>query len=238
MIFETSYKNISEFISFLEENNELIRITEPVSWDLEITEIVQRVFKQEGPALLFENVADSDMPVLINGFGTRKRMSWALGVEDLDEIGDRITKLLSNVQGAPPGIFEKIGLLKELLSVARIGPKKTKTAPSQETVILEDELDLMQLPILKTWPLDGGRYITLPLVITKDPETGVHNIGMYRMQVFDKKTTGMHWQTQKVGKRHQALELKKGTPRMEVAVALGADPALIWSASAPLACIP
>jgi len=234
MILETSYKNMREFISFLEENNELIRITEPVSWDLEITEIVQRVFKQEGPALLFENVADSDMPVLINGFGTRKRMSWALGVEDLDEIGTRITKLLSNVQGAPPGIFEKIGLLKELLSVARIGPKKTKTAPSQETVILEDELDLMQLPILKTWPLDGGRYITLPLVITKDPETGVHNIGMYRMQVFDKKTTGMHWQTQKVGKRHQTLELKKGTPRMEVAVALGADPALIWSASAPL----
>ena len=234
MILDTSYQNIRDFVSFLEEKKDLVRVSKPVSWDLEITEIVQRVLKEEGPAILFENVSDSEIPVLINAFGTRQRMSWALGVEDLDEIGDRITKLLSNVQGPPASIFEKVTLLRELLNVARIGPKETTKAPSQETVILENELDLFKFPILKTWPLDGGRYITLPLVITKDPDNETHNIGMYRMQVFDKKTTGMHWQTQKVGKHHQALALKKGTPRMEVAVALGADPALIWSASAPL----
>ena len=198
---DTSYQNIRDFVSFLEEKKDLVRVSKPVSWDLEITEIVQRVLKEEGPAILFENVSDSDIPVLINAFGTRQRMSWALGVEDLDEIGDRITKLLSNVQGPPAGIFEKVTLLRELLNVARIGPKETTKAPSQETVILENELDLFKFPILKTWPLDGGRYITLPLVITKDPENETHNIGMYRMQVFDKKTTGMHWQTQKVGKR-------------------------------------
>ena len=229
-----NYKNLQDFIEFLEQKNDLIRIKTKVSWNLEITEITQRVLQNGGPALLFEDVADSDFPVLINIFGTEQRMAWALGVENLNQIAEKIETLLGTVQGPPTGIVNKIKLLGDLINVARIGPKHHAKAPSQEIIHTGDAIDITKLPILKTWPLDGGRYITLPLVITKDPETNIHNIGMYRMQVFDKKTTGMHWQTQKVGRHHQTLEKKNGSSKMEVAVALGGDPALIWSGSAPV----
>jgi 4-hydroxy-3-polyprenylbenzoate decarboxylase len=231
-----AFRDLREFISFLEKRGDLVRVQTPVTWDLEITEVTQRVLARKGPALLFENVKGYDVPVLINMYGTQQRAAWALGVEDLDELGARVEKLLGLAQGPPKGLMNKLKLLSDLAQMARIGPRHVERddAPVQEVVLTGDQVDLFQLPVLKTWPLDGGRYITLPLVITKDPDTGVHNLGMYRLQVYDRNTTGMHWQTQKVATRHQRLAAQRGMPRMEVAVALGGDPALIWTGSAPL----
>ncbi|MBI4328367.1 MAG: menaquinone biosynthesis decarboxylase [Chloroflexi bacterium] len=229
-----SYRDLREFVAFLESRGELTRIKAAVSWDLEISQICDRVVKQSGPALLFENVSGYKTPVLINTFGTARRMAWALGVDDLDELGERVRKLLHMVQGPPQGLLNKLRALADLAKMARIAPQRVDDAPCQEVVLKGDEVDLFKLPIIKCWPQDAGRYITLPLVITRDPESGVYNLGMYRMQVFDKSTTGMHWQTHKVGTHHQRLTEEKGMERMEVAVALGGDPATVWTGSAPL----
>ena len=228
------YKNLRDFISFLESKGELRRITTPVSWDLEITEICDRVVKSGGPALLFENVEGSDIPVFINMYGSEQRMAWALGAEKLDDLVDRISELLGLMQGPPQGVMEKIRTLGQLMKMASVRPKIVRNAPCQEVVLQGDDVDLNRFPILKCWPKDGGRYITLPLVITKDPETGVRNVGTYRIQVFDGRTCGMHWQTQKVGTRHYRISQEQGRDRLDVAVALGGDPASIWSGSAPL----
>ena len=233
-----AYRDIGEFIKFLEERGELKRITAPVTWDLEITEITQRVLREGGPALLFENVEGSEgTPVLINLYGTEQRAAWALGVENLDELPAQIEKMMAMAQGGPPeGLMGKLRMLGDLVKLGRIGPRtvEREDAPAQEVIMQGDDVDLLSLPILKTWPQDAGRYITLPLVITKDPDTGTHNLGMYRMQVYDKNTTGMHWQTHKVGTQHERASTERGAGRMEVAVALGSDPALIWAGSAPL----
>ena len=233
-----AFRDLHEFARFLEERGELTRIQAPVSWDLEITEITQRVLRENGPALLFENVEGyADTPVLINLYGTEQRAAWALGVEKLSELPESINKMLSMAQGGPPaGLVNKLRMLGDLVKLGSIGPRRVdhEDAPSQEVIIQGDEVDLFSLPILKTWPQDAGRYITLPLVITKDPDTGTHNLGMYRMQVFDKNTTGMHWQTHKVGTQHERSSAERGDERMDVAVALGGDPTLIWAGSAPL----
>ena len=233
-----TFQDLGEFIAFLEERGELQRITAPVTWDLEITEITQRVLREGGPALLFENVdGHTGAPVVINLFGTAQRMAWALNVEDLNELPDKVEKVMQMAQGGPPsGIMNKLRLLGDLTQLARIGPRRVERedAPAQEIIMQGDDIDLYSLPILKTWPQDAGRYITLPLVITKDPESGTHNLGMYRMQVYDERTTGMHWQTHKVGTQHERRAAEAGAERLEVAVALGGDPALIWSGSAPV----
>ena len=232
------FNNVGDFIAFLEERGELRRIKTSVSWDLEITEITQRILRANGPALLFENVeGHSGTPVVINLFGTAQRMAWALDVEDLNELPAKVEKVMQIAQGGPPsGIMNKLRLLGDLTQLARIGPRRVERedAPVQEVVLQGDDIDLFSLPILKTWPQDAGRYITLPLVITKDPASGTHNLGMYRMQVYDKNTTGMHWQTHKVGTQHERHAAEAGAERLEVAVALGGDPALIWSGSAPV----
>lgn len=233
-----AFRDLGEFIKFLEGRGELKRITAPVTWDLEITEITQRVLREGGPALLFENVEGYEgMPVLINMYGTEQRAAWALGVEKLDELPAQIEKMMAMAQGGPPeGLMNKLRMLGDLVKLGRIGPRtvEREDAPAQEVIMQGDDVDLLSLPILKTWPQDAGRYITLPLVITKDPDTGTHNLGMYRMQVYDKNTTGMHWQTHKVGTQHERASAERGAGRMEVAVALGGDPALIWAGSAPL----
>ena len=233
-----AYRDLREFIKFLEGRGELKRITAPVTWDLEITEITQRVLREGGPALLFENVEGyTDTPVLINMYGTEQRAAWALGVEKLDELPAQIEKMMAMAQGGPPeGLISKLRMLGDLVKLGRIGPRtvEREDAPAQEVIMQGDDVDLLSLPILKTWPQDAGRYITLPLVITKDPDTGTHNLGMYRMQVYDKNTTGMHWQTHKVGTQHERASAERGAGRMEVAVALGGNPALIWAGSAPL----
>ena len=229
-----SFKDLREFVAFLEERGDLARISAQVSSDLEITEIADRVVKTGGPALLFENVAGYDMPVLINIFGSARRMGWALGVDDLDELGDRFRELLGLVQGPPEGIINKLRTLGQIVQLGSFSPRTVRSAPCQEVVLEGEDVDLYSLPILKCWPLDGGRYITLPLVISRDPETGIQNYGTYRLQVYDSRTTGMHWQTHKVGTRHYRLGQERGLQRMDVAVALGGDPVSIWTGSAPL----
>ena len=184
--------------------------------------------------MLFENVEGYDIPVLINMFGTEKRMAWALGVERLDDLVERVRQLLGLMQGPPQGIMEKVRTLGQLVRMASFQPKMVRNAPCQEVVTTGEDVDLNKYPILKCWPLDGGRYITLPLVITRDPQTGTRNLGMYRIQVYDAHTAAMHWQTHKVGAHHYRVAREKGLERVEVAVALGGDPATIWTGSAPL----
>ena len=184
------YRNLRDFIAFLESKGELRRIATPVTWDLEITEICDRVTKSGGPALLFENVEGYDVPVLINMYGSERRMAWALGAENLNDLADRVRGLLGLVEGPPKGVMEKVRALGQLMKMASVRPKIVRSAPCQEVVLEGDEVDVTRFPILKCWPEDGGRYITLPLVITKDPVTGVRNVGTYRMQVFDERTCG------------------------------------------------
>ncbi|MCX8052744.1 MAG: menaquinone biosynthesis decarboxylase [Armatimonadetes bacterium] len=226
-----AYADLRDFVSRLEREGELVRVRQHISPELEITEIADRTVKSGGPALLFEDVEGSRLPVLINQFGTMRRMAMALGVERLDDIGAEIESLL-NVE--PPGNFlDKLRLLPKLAKLASIFPKTVGNAPCQEVIRTGDDASLDFLPILKCWPDDGGRFITLPMVFTKDPDTSKRNVGMYRMHVYDEHTTGMHWHVHKVGARHYSEYEKQGR-RMEVAVALGGDPAITYAATAPL----
>jgi 4-hydroxy-3-polyprenylbenzoate decarboxylase len=225
-----AFSDLREFVAHLERRGRLRRITAPVSRDLEITEIVDRVSKRRDDgnvALLFERVQGVDMPVLANAFGSADRMAAALGVERLDDLGARVGKLLDLKM--PGSFLDKMRKLGTLLDVAKAAPRRVGTAPCQEIVETENP-SLAGLPILTCWPRDGGRYITLPAVFTRDPVSGARNVGMYRLQVFDDRTLGMHWQTHKGGAEHE----HRATSRMPVAIALGGDPAMIYAASAPL----
>ncbi|ULH14377.1 menaquinone biosynthesis decarboxylase [Deinococcus sp. KNUC1210] len=230
-----SFPDLPSFIRLLEERGELLRVTVPVSRELEITEIADRLVKKGGPALLFENVKDSPFPLAIGLLGTRERVALSLGVPDLDELARRVRDLI-DLSGAK-GVGGMLSQLPKLRDAMHLPPRRVRRAASQEVVWRGDEVDLGKLPILKCWPLDGGPFVTLPLVITRDPETGERNMGMYRMQVIDRATTGMHWQRHKTGTRHLEKARKLGK-RLEVAVALGGDPALIYAATAPLPPIP
>ena len=225
------YRDLREFIAFLESKGDLRRISVPVSAELEMTEIAYRSLRADGPALLFENVDGHDMPVAINLFCSERRMNWALEVDDADSLAARLEAMIEMVQGGPPqGMLNKLRTLGRLVHVGAYQPRTISNPPCQQVVVTGEDVDLYSLPIIKCWPMDAGPYITLPLVITRDPETGTQNYGIYRMQVFDHNTTGMHWQTHKVGARHYRASAEK----LEVAVALGGDPASIWTGSAPL----
>ena len=228
------FKDIRQFIEFLDERGDLKRVTAVVDSDLEITEITDRTIKSGGPALLFENVAGSDAPVAINLMGTHQRTAWALGVENIDDLTSRVRKLLGLAQGPPSGLMGKVRALGDLVSVARTQPKIVRRAPCQDVVVTGEDVDLNILPALKCWPDDAGRYITLPLVVSRDPESGRRNVGIYRMQIFDRNTTGMHWQTHKGGAHHYRVGESQRLQKLEVAVALGGDPTAIWSGSMPL----
>ena len=228
------FKDIRQFIEFLDERGDLKRVTAMVDSDLEITEITDRTIKSGGPALLFENVAGSDASVAINLMGTHQRTAWALGVENIDDLASRVRKLLGLAQGPPSGLMGKVRALGDLVSVARTQPKIVRRAPCQDVVVTGEDVDLNILPALKCWPDDAGRYITLPLVVSRDPESGRRNVGIYRMQIFDRNTTGMHWQTHKGGAHHYRVGESQRLQKLEVAVALGGDPAAIWSGSMPL----
>jgi 4-hydroxy-3-polyprenylbenzoate decarboxylase len=224
------FTDLREFVAHLERRSRLRRVTAPVSRDLEITEIVDRVSKSRGDAnvaLLFERVDGFDVPVLANAFGSADRMAMALGAERLDDLGARIAKLLDLKM--PGSFLDKIRKLGTLLDVAKAAPRRVSGAPCQEIVETSNP-SLAGLPILTCWPGDGGRYITLPAVFTRDPVSGARNVGMYRLQMFDDRTLGMHWQTHKGGAEHE----HRATSRMPVAIALGGDPAMIYAASAPL----
>ena len=229
-----NFKDLREFIAFLEARGQLRRIAAPVSCELEISEIADRMVKRGGPALLFENVEGYSAPVLINMFCSDQRMAWALGVEKVDDLVARLQGMLQLTQGPPEGLINKLRTLGQLIQIGSFQPKTVNRAPCQEVTLQGDDVDLFKFPILKCWPMDGGRYITLPLVITKDPTTGTQNYGMYRMQVYDARTTGMHWQTHKVGAHHYRVSQERQDNRLEVAVAIGADPATMWTGSAPL----
>lgn len=226
-----AYRNQREFIERLEREGELKRISAAVSPKLEITEISTRVMHSGGPALLFENVEGSEFPLSINVMGTARRMALALGVTDLEETAGRISGLLDT--RVPESLLGKLALLPKLAEMTKYPPRVVRSGAVQEVVVQGDEVDLGQLPVLTCWPLDGGPYFTLPQVITRDPESGMRNVGMYRMQVFDRNTTGMHWHLHKHGAQHY-FKAKRLGRRLEVAVALGGDPALTYASSAPL----
>jgi 4-hydroxy-3-polyprenylbenzoate decarboxylase len=223
------FPNLRAFLGFLEERGELVRIREPVDAFLEITEIADRTTKGGGPALLFENVRGSSLPVAINVYGSEQRMAWALGAEHIDAVVERIEKL---IKMAPPESFhDKLRLLPRLKEIADLMPRRVKQGPCQDEVI--EPPTLAHLPLLTCWPQDGGPFITLGAVITRHPETGVRNVGVYRMQKYDDRTTGMHWQIHKVGAQHYRVAQELGKS-VEVAVVIGGPPVLPFAATAPL----
>jgi 4-hydroxy-3-polyprenylbenzoate decarboxylase len=226
-----AYKNLQHFLKALEQAGELVRIKEYVNPRLEITEITDRVSKAYGPALLFENTG-CDFPLLINSMGTEKRMAMALGVEKLDDLGHEIERLFKKLTGPKNGIFEKLKMLPQLGEIASWMPVvKSGRGECQQVVMASP--DITRLPVLTCWPEDGGPFVTLPVIHTKDPLTGIRNVGLYRMQVFGPALTAMHWHRHKVSARHFG-EYKKLGQKMPVAVALGGDPAYTYSATAPL----
>ena len=227
-----AFADLREFIATLEKRGQLKRIRAEVDADLEITEITDRVSKRGGPALLFENVRGHAMPLLINALGSRERMRLALGVKDYGEITERISEL-TDVK-SPQGLIEKIKMIPRLADLGKMFPKIVKDGPCKERILKAGQFSLMDFPIIRCWPEDGGRYITMPLVFTKNPETGKRNCGMYRMQVYDETTTGMHWQIHKHGAQHFRNLKRGGGGRLDVAVAIGADPVTVFAAIMPL----
>ncbi len=221
-------KDLRGWIALLEREGELVRVSAEVDPDLEITEIVDRTVRSGGPALLFERPKGSEHPLLINQFGTERRMCLAFGVERLDDVAQSVADVLE--MQPPEGLLEKVRGLRKLKSVADSRPKTVGKGACQEIVLRGDDVDLGLLPIQRCWPGDPAPFITLPAVITHDPQTGGRNVGMYRMQLVDRNTTFMHWQIHKDGR----ADYLATDGRIEVAVALGLDPITAYSASAPL----
>ncbi|MEX2182055.1 MAG: menaquinone biosynthesis decarboxylase [Gemmatimonadaceae bacterium] len=230
---------LQEFIDAIDAAGELRRVAQPVKVDLEMCEIADRVMKMPGggPALLFEQPllrdgAVSQFPVAINLFGSLSRMAMAVGVERLDEHGERITKLMD--LKVPEGFLGKLQLLPRLLEIAKFPPRMASGTPAcQEVVWQGDDIDLDRLPVLTTWPEDGGPFLTMTAVVSKDPTRGIRNVGMYRVQQLGKRDVVMHWQRHKTGAAHWREMAERGE-RMPVCIVVGADPASMYSASAPL----
>lgn len=229
------YTSLAAYVERLEQAGELKRIQTPVSTRFEIAELTDRLSKSEGggPALLFENTG-TEFPVLTNMMGSDRRMALALGLERLEELTERIDALLKQVTTPPGDLWGKLRMLPLLGEVSQWMPRrKSGRGVCQEVVWQGDEVDLSRLPIITSWGCDGGPFITLPMVHTLDPETGVRNVGMYRMQQFDRSTTGMHWHLHKTGARHYEGYRQQGR-RMPVTVTLGGDPACTYAATAPM----
>jgi 4-hydroxy-3-polyprenylbenzoate decarboxylase len=223
-----SPRDLRDWIALLEREGELLRIGAEVDPYLEITEIVDRTVKSGGPALLFEHPQGSELPLLINQFGTERRMCLALGVERLDDAGQKLADVLE--MQPPDGLREKVRGLLKLKSIAGSRPKSVRSGTCQEVVLTGDDVNLDLLPIQTCWPEDAAPFITLPAVITKDPRTGGRNVGMYRMQKIDRRSTFMHWQIHKDGR----MDYLATDGRLDVAVAIGLDPITAYSASAPM----
>lgn len=231
------FNHLREFIEALDKQSELVRIRQPISPQLEITEITDRVSKgpvEHNKALLFENLPGYDTPVLMNAFGSARRMALALGVAELDELNQRLGKVID--PRLPKGFRELAARGQDFLNVLKsigLGPKKVRRGPVQ-AVVKTEKPSLDFLPILQSWPKDGGRFITLPQVITRDPQSGTRNVGMYRLQVIDECTLLVHWQRHKGGAEHERVARKIQKDRIPAAIVLGGDPASMWCASAPL----
>src|SRR5687767_15529796 len=229
-----AYKDLQHFIDTLEKEGELIRIKEYVNPKLEIAEITDRISKTPGggKALLFENTG-YDFPVLMNAYGSEERMCLALGVTHLDDVAKEIENLFHLLSAPKENIIDKLKLLPKLGQFAGWMPKVKAGRGECQQVIIKDNPDITRLPVITCWPKDGGPFVTLPIIHTKDPNTNSRNVGMYRMQVFGPTLTGMHWHKHKVSAKHFS-EYKKLNKRMPVAVALGGDPVYAYSATAPL----
>lgn len=225
------YKSLADFVSLLERENQLIRIKEYVNPHLEITEIIDRLSKHNGPALLFENNG-TEFPLLINSMGTEQRMCMALGVANMDDIALDLEQLFKNITAPKNNFIDKLKLLPQLGQIGSWMPKQISGRGACQEVVMSTP-DITKLPVMTCWPEDGGPFITLPVIQTLDPHTGIRNIGMYRMQVFEKTMTGMHWHRHKVSARH-FNEYKKLKKRMPVSVILGGDPCYTYCATAPL----
>ncbi len=234
------YADLREFVKKLEKEGELRRIKAEVDPVLEISEIVQRAQAQPGPkgapggmALLFEKPKGSRYPVLINAFGSEHRMELAFEVEKLQDVADRIRGFLD--MQTPQGLFDKMKMLPKLMELGSFFPKVVKDGSCREIIRKGSDVNLFDFPILKCWPQDGGRFITFPLVFTKSPVTGKRNVGMYRLQVYDERTTGMHWQTQKHGAEHfRRARAANPEGRIPVSVAIGSDPATTLGGVLPI----
>ena len=257
-----AYRDLREFVRKLENEGELRRVKAEVDPVLEIAEVVQRLRREAlhgedvpekrnkdnaaagtthdrptpaglGPALLFEKPKGSRYPLLINAFGSVRRMELALEVENLEDVAARIRSFLD--MQTPQGLFDKLKMLPKLAELGSFFPRSVKDGACKEVVRKGTDVNLLEFPILKCWPQDGGRFITFPLVFTKNPETGKRNVGMYRMQVYDERTTGMHWQTQKHGAEHfRRARAKNPEGRIPVSVAIGADPATTLGGILPI----
>ena len=225
------FLDLRTYLKALDKAGELRRISAEVSPILEITEIADRVVKRQGPALLFERVTGSSMPVAINLFGSQQRVMRALGIASWDEWAERLNFFLE--PKLPTSLLDKVKTLPKLAEVAGIFPKTVKDGPVHEVVKTGDQVDLGEFPVLQCWPQDGGRFFTLTNVITKDPATGGRNCGMYRLQIYDRNTTGMHWHL-----HHDSARIfqdrRRAGERTEVAVALGGDPATMFAPAVPL----
>ena len=230
------YRSLRQYIQLLEREGELLRITAPVGTDCEIAEITDRISQASdgGKALLFENTPQG-IPVITNMFGSKRRMALALGMQDLGEAAQRINDLFAKITAPKESLAAKLSMLPLLAEASRWLPRKvsTRSASCQQVILTGDSADLDALPILKCRALDGGRFITLPMVNTVDPDTGIRNTGMYRMQIFSRNTAGMHWHIHKTGARHFEAYRRLGKP-MPVAVAIGGDPVYTYCATAPL----
>ena len=226
-----AYSSLRDFVKKLENAGELKRIKTKVSPDLEVTEITDRVSKSEGPALLFENVEGSEMPLLINAFGSYRRMAIALGVGTLDEVADELESMIK--LSAPESLLDKVKVLGVLAKLTNFPPKTVKRGACQEVVLTDDEVSLAVLPIIKCWPFDADKYITLPQVFTHSLKTGQRNVGTYRLQRLDDQTLAMHWQIHHDGAAH-FREYHQAGEQMPVAVAIGGDPVMSYIGTAPL----
>ncbi len=226
-----SFSDLQGFLTALERDGDLARVSAPVDPHLEVTGIVARVVREQGPALLFENPTRGTMPLAMNVFGTHRRMAKALGVEHLDEVGQRIAELLRpELPRGVGGLRDALGKVAQLRAVP---PRHVKLAPCQEVVVRGDDIDLSILPGIKSWPDDGGVFLNLGLTHTKHPETGARNLGMYRLQLQDDRTISLHWQIHKDSTSHAAIAERRGE-RLPVAIAFGCPPAVTYAASAPL----
>lgn len=226
-----AYSSLRDFVKTLEQEGELKRIKTKVSPNLEVSQITDRVSKAEGPALLFENVEGSEMPLLINAFGSYKRMAMALGVDDLNKIADEIEGMIK--LGPPESLLDKVKILGILAKFTKFPPKTVRRGACQEVVHTGDSVSLDTLPIIKCWPLDADKYITLPQVFTHSLKTGQRNVGTYRMQKIDTRTMAMHWQIHHDGAAHHR-EYRQAGVTMPVAVAIGGDPVMSYIGTAPL----
>ena len=228
------FEDLREYLEWLESNGKLQKVNKKVSSDCEITEIVARMIEKNGPTLLFENVDDNTIPVVANLFGSQEKVCDALGVDDLEDLYSKSEDLISLVDKENSSLKEKIDSAFSLLNIAKILPKSVKKAACQEKILNPEAFSLNDLPAIKSWPLDAGKYLTSAMVISKNPVSGKRNVGIYRVQIIDGTSAIVHWQSYKGGSQNELNAKELGINKIPVALVIGCDPISMWSASAPL----